>query len=447
MANREIYSFGGFRLDAVEHQLWRNDEAIVLSPKQFELLFYFVQNAGRLLKKDELLNAIWADTYVEETTLARNVSTLRSKLGEGAGADQFIETIPKIGYRFVSKVVADVLPTQELPAFRTPEPLFETQVRAGEATTRNKVLVAGSIRRRYARYAVVAVVIAAAAVCVLAARSFIARKEIKLHPNATGVNVRAAVTVKNIAVDAALRTVDTGIDVQPGDILRISAMGVHRLSSDEENTFVGVRGADTYDHAFPDADRGSLVAWVGDEDEKDEHFQVSENKRIEAKRGGRLHVAINDASDQYSDNKGGLDMAVALLREYQIIAEDNDLEGAWGRPLVQVNEQDTFDIRARGDVAYWQGGELYDLNGSAHETTGHVAPEINARSLIGKIGTGAAFKVGMDYQARLVASRGGLYLTLNDRLFGKPGSFKNNSGELTVDIDVLRTAGAFENPF
>ena len=76
-----------------------------LTPKQFDLLFYFVENAGRAAKKGELLDAIWNDTYIEETTLARNVSWLRKKLGEFAGSEALIETVPKIGYRFTAEVI------------------------------------------------------------------------------------------------------------------------------------------------------------------------------------------------------------------------------------------------------------------------------------------------------------------------------------------------------
>lgn len=96
---KEFYSFGLFRLDATDRRLWREDEPIQLTPKQFDLLFYFVENAGRVAKKGDLLDAVWADTFVEETTLARNISWLRKILGES-----FIETVPKLGYRFTAEV-------------------------------------------------------------------------------------------------------------------------------------------------------------------------------------------------------------------------------------------------------------------------------------------------------------------------------------------------------
>jgi DNA-binding winged helix-turn-helix (wHTH) protein len=100
----KLYRFGAFRLDAAERRLWREDDAVHLKPKQFDLLLYFVENAGRVTKKSELLDAIWENTFVEETTLARNISWLRQKLGEHTDGESFIETVPKLGYRFTAQV-------------------------------------------------------------------------------------------------------------------------------------------------------------------------------------------------------------------------------------------------------------------------------------------------------------------------------------------------------
>ena len=100
----ELYHFGAFRLDAGEHRFWCDDEPIPLTPKQFDLLLYFVEHAGHVMKKSELLNAVWTDTFIEETTLARNISFLRKAIGEYAAGESIIETVPKIGYRFTAKV-------------------------------------------------------------------------------------------------------------------------------------------------------------------------------------------------------------------------------------------------------------------------------------------------------------------------------------------------------
>lgn len=101
-----FYEFGPYRLDAAERTLWRGAEAVHLTPKEFDTLLVFVKGGGRLMSKEELLKEIWPNTFVEEATLAQNVFTLRKALAKGdeGGAQQYIETVPRRGYRFVAKV-------------------------------------------------------------------------------------------------------------------------------------------------------------------------------------------------------------------------------------------------------------------------------------------------------------------------------------------------------
>src|SRR5260370_6418252 len=105
-AQKHFYEFGRFRLDTVERQLLCGDQPIQLTPKAYETLLALAENAGRALDKDELLRRVWPDTFVEEGSLARNISVLRKALGDEDG--RYIETLPKRGYRFVA-------PVQELP--------------------------------------------------------------------------------------------------------------------------------------------------------------------------------------------------------------------------------------------------------------------------------------------------------------------------------------------
>jgi pimeloyl-ACP methyl ester carboxylesterase/DNA-binding winged helix-turn-helix (wHTH) protein len=98
------YEFGPFQLDAAEHQLLRDGVEIPLPLKVFETLCILVGNSGRLLKKEELLQQLWPDTLVEENNLNKNVSTLRKALGEHSTGQSYIETVPRVGYRFVAQV-------------------------------------------------------------------------------------------------------------------------------------------------------------------------------------------------------------------------------------------------------------------------------------------------------------------------------------------------------
>src|SRR5215468_2879023 len=104
LQTKHIYEFGPFRLDAAEHLLLRDGEAVPLTPKAFDLLLALVERHGHLLEKEELLKKVWPDTFVEEANLASNISLLRKALGDGQNGHRYIETAPKRGYRFVADV-------------------------------------------------------------------------------------------------------------------------------------------------------------------------------------------------------------------------------------------------------------------------------------------------------------------------------------------------------
>src|SRR4029453_14894718 len=95
-----VYRFGRFCLDTREQQLTREGTAIPITPKVFDTLVTFLRNPGRLLTKDDLLQAIWPDTAVEEANLTVNVSTLRRLLA-GKGTPPGSDTTPPGGPRVV----------------------------------------------------------------------------------------------------------------------------------------------------------------------------------------------------------------------------------------------------------------------------------------------------------------------------------------------------------
>lgn len=99
------YQFGPFELDAAEHRLLRDGVEVSLQLKAFAMLCVLVENAGRLLKKEDLLRQVWPDTVVEENNLNKSVSLLRKALGEHAAGQSYIETVPRAGYRFVAPVI------------------------------------------------------------------------------------------------------------------------------------------------------------------------------------------------------------------------------------------------------------------------------------------------------------------------------------------------------
>jgi TolB-like protein/DNA-binding winged helix-turn-helix (wHTH) protein/Flp pilus assembly protein TadD len=119
-----FYEFGPFRLLPGERRLLRNDQPVPLPPKAFDTLQVLVENSGHLLDKETLLQRVWADTFVEEGNLAQNVFLLRRALGQSENGAEFIETIPKSGYRFVApvRVVGQERPVPVAASVAAPAP-------------------------------------------------------------------------------------------------------------------------------------------------------------------------------------------------------------------------------------------------------------------------------------------------------------------------------------
>src|SRR5580692_3825002 len=108
-----VYEFGEWRLDPAEHLLLRNGSAVPLGPKIFDTLLLLVENAGRLVSKEEFMRRVWADSFVEDLVLTQNISQLRKILGNGE--QPVIETVPKRGYRLLIPVIESER-TQSAPA-------------------------------------------------------------------------------------------------------------------------------------------------------------------------------------------------------------------------------------------------------------------------------------------------------------------------------------------
>ncbi|HEY6944491.1 MAG TPA: tetratricopeptide repeat protein [Candidatus Acidoferrum sp.] len=102
--NQLRYSFGPFVLDPAERLLLRDNQPVHLPLKAFETLLALVEQKGHVVEKVELLNRVWPNTFVEEATLAQNIFTLRKVLADDGNGQEYIETIPRRGYRFVARV-------------------------------------------------------------------------------------------------------------------------------------------------------------------------------------------------------------------------------------------------------------------------------------------------------------------------------------------------------
>jgi DNA-binding winged helix-turn-helix (wHTH) protein/TolB-like protein/Tfp pilus assembly protein PilF len=100
----QFYEFGPFVLDTIQHALLKEGAAVALTPKTYDTLLVLVHNSGRMLSKEELMKLLWPDSFVEESNLTQQVSTIRRALGDSPSDPHFIVTVPGRGYRFAAKV-------------------------------------------------------------------------------------------------------------------------------------------------------------------------------------------------------------------------------------------------------------------------------------------------------------------------------------------------------
>jgi DNA-binding winged helix-turn-helix (wHTH) protein/TolB-like protein len=107
-----IYRFDQFEVNEGEFQLSARGRVLDLEPKALRVLLYLLQNPNRLVRKQELLDAVWKEAFVSESTLTRTISLLRKSLADDQREPRFIETIPTLGYRFKSAVETASSPPQ-----------------------------------------------------------------------------------------------------------------------------------------------------------------------------------------------------------------------------------------------------------------------------------------------------------------------------------------------
>jgi len=162
-----LYRFGEFVLDPGRRTLSRADSAVALTPKAFDVLLFLVQNPNRLVSKEELLQAVWGDTFVEEGNLTQYISHLRKALGDNSEDSRLIVTIARKGYQFTARVTvadaADIAKHATLHAAATET--SKTDARPVEFPTNEKVSQSPPLRlhlRKWFAAAALLAVIAAA---------------------------------------------------------------------------------------------------------------------------------------------------------------------------------------------------------------------------------------------------------------------------------------------
>jgi eukaryotic-like serine/threonine-protein kinase len=203
------YRFGDFVLDTARRTVSRADSPISLTPKAFDLLHYLVQNPNRLVTKEELLQAVWGDTFVEEGNLTQYISHLRKALEDNSEAARLIVTIARKGYQFTARVTVvaeagDIAEHAALQAVATET--SETDARPTQFPTREKVTESPLPRLRLRKWFA-----AAALLTVIAAALWLYWSHRRVTLSATDTLVLADVKnetsdpVFDDALDTALR--------------------------------------------------------------------------------------------------------------------------------------------------------------------------------------------------------------------------------------------------
>ena len=127
---KQFYAFGPFRVDSQERVLRRSSQPVALTPKAVDILLILVQSAGHLVDKDSLMKLVWPDAFVEEGNLTKNIFVLRKALGATEDGREYIETVPRRGYRFAVQV--ETWSEDEAPAQAIPQDLLRKPIPAGQ---------------------------------------------------------------------------------------------------------------------------------------------------------------------------------------------------------------------------------------------------------------------------------------------------------------------------
>src|ERR1700733_7492560 len=159
-----IFRFDRFQADDAAFRLSADGTPVSLEPKTLRLLLYLIQNRGRLVRKQEVLDSVWQDTAVTESALTRSIGLLRKALNDDSREPRFIETVPTAGYRFIAEV-------EILPSAQAPPPAAAPLLTAPAPTVETGLLPASKPRwLRLAAIVAVGLVVLGAATWLLAGR-------------------------------------------------------------------------------------------------------------------------------------------------------------------------------------------------------------------------------------------------------------------------------------
>ncbi len=208
--SERFYEFGPYRLDASRCLLHRDGETVPLTPKAFDLLLALVEYHGEIISKDELMQRVWPDSFVEDGNLTYNVSVLRKALGERAGEHHYIVTVPGRGYRFVAAV--NEASSAEVEA-AAPELNGASATRTTDINQSNETTVNLSTRVARPRLAFAIVALAVAALVVVGGYLLFKRRAPSPvgESGQTSIRTLAVLPFENGSGDAEMNYLSDGI--------------------------------------------------------------------------------------------------------------------------------------------------------------------------------------------------------------------------------------------
>jgi TolB-like protein/DNA-binding winged helix-turn-helix (wHTH) protein len=244
-ADRRLYEFGPFLLDPGQRRLSRDRALVPVAPKGIEILIFLVEHQGQVVTKDELIQNVWPNTFVEEANLSQNVFLLRKALGEKAQENRYIATVPGRGYRFVAhvhKVDACEVDVREVQKNEVQEnEVRETvvserkQSQFAVVTQPSTPAVHASIERGTHSWRRSVATWAALVVLVLAAFGFIERRHWLGSAKAAGVSSIAVLPLENLTGDSSQDYFADGMtDALITDLAQIGALRVISHTSVEQ---------------------------------------------------------------------------------------------------------------------------------------------------------------------------------------------------------------------
>ena len=203
-----FYEFGPFRINSVQRVLLRDGEVVAVTPKQFDLLLLLVENHGRVVEKERLIEEVWPETAVEEGNLTTNIYMLRKLLGEDANRQQYIQTLPRRGYRFVGEV-REVMSGDVWPGAKEPAELHLVTRQEQEAVLPREALMRAGwaspgVKWRLALAAVALLVLSAAI-------AFWIWGKPKLPASAGGVKTIAVLPFKPLSAESRDESLEVGM--------------------------------------------------------------------------------------------------------------------------------------------------------------------------------------------------------------------------------------------